>query len=70
MAQINFTLDYDFFIGLLKESKEDAYAKLMESMLNQILKAESEEQLGALVSSPFPQLWYSSEAFTTSVFVA
>lgn len=70
MAQINFTLDYDFFIGLLKKSKEDAYAKLMESMLNQILKAESEEQLGALVSSPFPQLWYSSEAFTTSVFVA
>jgi hypothetical protein len=70
MAQINFTLDYDFFIGLLKESKEYAYAKLMESMLNQILKAESEEQLGALVSSPFPQLWYSSEAFTTSVFVA
>ena len=47
MVQINFTLDYDFFIGLLKESKEDAYAKLMESMLNQILKAESEEQLGA-----------------------
>jgi len=47
MAQINFTLDYDFFIGLLKESKEDAFSKLMESMLNQILKAESEEQLGA-----------------------
>jgi len=47
MAQINFTLDYDFFIGLLKESKEDAYSKLMECMLNQILKAESEEQLGA-----------------------
>jgi len=47
MAQINFTLDYDFFIGLLKESKEDAFSKLMECMLNQILKAESEEQLGA-----------------------
>ena len=47
MAQINFTLDYGFFIGLLKESKEDAYSKFMECMLNQILKAESEEQLGA-----------------------
>ncbi len=47
MAQINFTLDYDFFIGLLKESKENAFSNLMECMLNQILKAESEEQLGA-----------------------
>lgn len=47
MADINFTLDYDFFVGLFSESKEDAFAKLMEKMLNQILKAESSEQLHA-----------------------
>lgn len=47
MAQIHFTLDYDFLIGLFAESKDDAFAKLMEALLNQILKAESSEQLGA-----------------------
>lgn len=47
MAQINFTLDYDFFVGLFSESKEAAFTKLMETMLNQILKAESSEQLKA-----------------------
>jgi len=47
MAQINFTLDYDFLAGLFSASKEDAFAKLMEKLLNQILKVESEEQLGA-----------------------
>lgn len=47
MAQLNFTLDYDFFVGLFSESKEDAFAKLMKIMLDQVLKAESEEQLGA-----------------------
>lgn len=47
MAQINFTLDYDFFVGLFSDSKEEAFAKLMEKILNQILKAESNEQLQA-----------------------
>ena len=47
MAQINFTLDYDFFVGLFSESKEAAFTKLMETMLNQILKAEPSEQLKA-----------------------
>lgn len=47
MAQIHFTLDYDFLIGLFAESKDDAFAKLMEALLNQVLKAESSEQLGA-----------------------
>lgn len=46
MAQINFTLDYDFFVGLFTESRDEAFGKLMEAMLNQILKAESAEQLG------------------------
>ena len=47
MAQLHFTLDYDFFIGLFSNSKEEAFSKLMEVMLNQVLKAESSEQLGA-----------------------
>lgn len=47
MAQLHFTLDYDFLIGLFAESKDEAFAKLMEAILNQILKAESSEQLGA-----------------------
>lgn len=47
MAQLHFTLDYDFLIGLFSESKDEAFAKLMEALLNQVLKAESSEQLGA-----------------------
>ena len=47
MAQLNFTLDYDFFIGLFSESKDEAFGKLMEAILNQVLLAESSEQLGA-----------------------
>lgn len=47
MAQLHFTLDYDFFIGLFAESKDEAFAKLMEALLNQVLKAESSEQLCA-----------------------
>ena len=47
MAQLHFTLDYDFLVGLFSESKDDAFAKLMEALLNQVLKAESSEQLGA-----------------------
>ncbi len=47
MALLNFTLDYDFLVGLFSESKDQAYAKLMEAILNQVLQAESTEQLGA-----------------------
>ncbi|HZK71755.1 MAG TPA: IS256 family transposase [Clostridia bacterium] len=46
MAQLNITLDYDFFIGLFSESKEDAFGKLMECIFNQTLLSESKEQLG------------------------
>lgn len=46
MAQLNFTLDYEFLVGLFSESKEDAFAKLMEALLNQVLKTESTVQLG------------------------
>lgn len=47
MAQLNFTLDYDFLVGLFSESKDEAFGKLMEALLNQILKTESAVQLGA-----------------------
>ena len=47
MAQINFTLDYEFLVGLFRESREAAFAKLMEALLNQIILAESTAQLGA-----------------------
>lgn len=47
MAQLHFTLDYDFFVGLFSETKDDAFGKLMEAMLNQVLKAESTQQLNA-----------------------
>lgn len=47
MAQLNFTLEQDFFIGLFSESKDEAFGKLMEAILNQVLLAESAEQLGA-----------------------
>lgn len=46
MAQLHFTLDYDFLVGLFSENKDEAFAKLMEALLNQVLKAESSEQLG------------------------
>ena len=47
MAQLHFTLDHDFFVGLFSETKDDAFGKLMEALLNQVLLAESSEQLGA-----------------------
>ncbi|MDO4546430.1 MAG: IS256 family transposase [Bacillota bacterium] len=47
MAQVNFTLDMEFLTGLFSQNKDEAFGKLMEAILNQILKAESSEQLGA-----------------------
>lgn len=47
MTQLHFTLDYDFFVGLFSQTKEEAFGKLMEALLNQVLQAESSEQLGA-----------------------
>lgn len=48
MAQLHFTLDYDFFVGLFSETKDEAFGKLMQTILNQVLLAESTEQLGAV----------------------
>ena len=47
MAQLHFILDSEFFTGLFSESKDETFGKLMEALLNQVLKAESTEQLGA-----------------------
>lgn len=47
MAQLHFTLDSDFFVGLFSETKDEAFGKLMEALLNQALLAESAAQLGA-----------------------
>ena len=47
MAQINFTLDYDFLIGLFSKNPQEAFGKLIEQILNQILDAESTEKLKA-----------------------
>ena len=44
MAQLHFTLDSDFFVGLFSETKDEAFGKLMEALLNQVLQAESTEQ--------------------------
>lgn len=47
MAQLHFTIDYDFLIGLFSEDRDQAFAKIMKVLLDQVLKAESEAQLGA-----------------------
>lgn len=47
MAQLNITLDYDFFVGLFSKSKDEAFGKLIQAILNQVLHAESKEQLNA-----------------------
>ena len=47
MAQINFTLNYEFLVGLFSEDRNQAFGKLMEAIMNQVLKTESSEQLGA-----------------------
>lgn len=48
MTQINVTLDSEILHGLFTSSgKDDAFAKLLESILNQVLNAQASEQLGA-----------------------
>ena len=48
MAQINLTLNTELLHGLFsKDGKDDAFAKLLETILNQVLEAQSTEQLGA-----------------------
>ncbi|WKY43282.1 transposase [Eubacteriaceae bacterium ES2] len=48
MAQLNITLDTELLHGLFtKDSRDDAFSKLLEAILNQVLVAQSAEQLGA-----------------------
>lgn len=48
MAQLNITLDTELLHGLFtKDSKDEAFSKLLEVILNQVLLAQSSEQLGA-----------------------
>lgn len=47
MSQFNITLNYEEVVGLFKSEKNEGYAYLMEKLLNAILSAESEEQIGA-----------------------
>ena len=48
MAQLNITLDTELLHGLFtKESKDEAFSKLLEEIFNQVLIAQSTEQLGA-----------------------
>lgn len=47
MAQLNITLNQDEILQLMKGDREGAFAALLQSSLNAILKAESSEQLHA-----------------------
>lgn len=47
MTQINITLSKEEFLGLFKLERDEAFAKLMENILNQFILAESAEKLGA-----------------------
>ena len=48
MAHINITLNTEILQGLFSKSgRDDAYAKLLEEILNQVLQAQATEQLQA-----------------------
>ena len=47
MARLNITLDQDEMLALLEKNSGEAFKRLLEKALNQILLAESEEQLKA-----------------------
>ncbi len=47
MAQINVTLDQDEILRLLADSSGDAFRQVLATALNAVMRAESDEQLGA-----------------------
>jgi len=48
MAQLDITLDTELLHGLFtKDSRDDSFSKLLEAIFNQVLIAQSTEQLGA-----------------------
>lgn len=47
MATINFTIDTNELLPLLKQDCDGAFKQLFQEALNTIMKSESETQLGA-----------------------
>lgn len=47
MAQLNITLNEEEILHLMQTDRTDAFKKILETSLNQFLKAESKEQLNA-----------------------
>ncbi len=47
MAQLNITLNQEEILQLLSNDRNEVFRKLLESSLNSVLKAESQEQLKA-----------------------
>ena len=47
MAQVNLTLTHEEVLQVLTGDREAAMKFLLEKILNEIMRAESEEQLGA-----------------------
>ena len=47
MSQVNITVDYEEVVALFSKERGEAFAYLMEKILNAFLLAESEEQIGA-----------------------
>ena len=47
MAHINITLSQEEILQLLSDNREDAFKRLLQESLNNILQAESAEQLKA-----------------------
>lgn len=47
MSQVNITVNYEEVVALFSKDKNEAFAYLMEKILNAFLLAESDEQIGA-----------------------
>lgn len=47
MSQVNITVDYEEVVALFSKERNEAFAYLMEKILNAFLLAESDEQIGA-----------------------
>jgi len=47
MAQVNITINYEEMVALFSKERSEAFAYLMEKILNAFLMVESEEQIGA-----------------------
>lgn len=58
MTQINVTLDSEILHGLFTSNgKDNAFAKLLESILNQVLNAQVSEQIGQTVMNALMSVW-------------